>query len=35
MQENSDGIVYTKTCSDEESASLLVNNVRLAGTVQL
>lgn len=35
MQENSDGIVYTKTCSDEESASLLVNNVRLVGTVQL
>ena len=36
MQENSDGsIVFTKTCSDEENASLSVNNVRLAGTVQL
>lgn len=35
MQENSDGTTFTKTCSDEETASLSVNNVRLAGTVQL
>ena len=35
MQENSDGTTFTKTCSDEENASLSVNNVRLAGTVQL
>ena len=35
MQENSDGITFTKTCSEEEIASLSVNNVRLAGTVQL
>lgn len=33
MQENSDGIVFTKTCSEEEIASLSVNNVRLTGTV--
>lgn len=33
-QTNSDGsIVYTKTCSEEESASLSVNNVRLTGTL--
>ena len=35
MEENSDGITYTKTCSDEEIASLSVNNVRLTGTVRL
>ena len=35
IQTNSDGTTLTKTCSDEESASLSVNNVRLAGTVQL
>lgn len=32
---NSDGTVFTKICSDEENASFSVNNVRLAGTVQL
>ena len=31
MQENSDGIAYIKTCSEEEIASLSVNNVRLTG----
>ena len=35
IQTNSDGTTLTKTCSDEEIASLSVNNVRLAGTVQL
>ena len=35
MQENSDGLTYTKTCSDEEIASLSVNNVRLTGTFTL
>lgn len=30
-----DSIIYTKTCSDEEIASLSVNNVRLTGTVRL
>ena len=35
MQEDSDGIKFVKTCSEEEIASLSVNNVRLAGTVQL
>ena len=30
-QESSDGIVFTKTCSEEEIASLSVNNVRLTG----
>lgn len=35
IQTNSDGIIYTKTCSDEEIASLSVNNVRLTGTFQL
>ena len=35
IQTNSDGTTLTKTCSDEESASLSVNNVRLTGTVQL
>lgn len=35
-QTNSDGnIVYTKTCSEEEIASLSVNNVRLTGTLSL
>lgn len=34
-QTNSDGIILTKTCSDEEIASLSVNNVRLTGTVRL
>lgn len=33
MQTNSDGIVFTKTCSDEEIASLSVNSVRLTGIV--
>ena len=35
MQENSDGIIFIKTCSEEEIASLSVNNVRLTGTVRL
>ena len=36
IQTNSDGsIVYTKTCSAEEIASLSVNNVRLTGTFSL
>ena len=35
IQTNSDGTTFTKTCSAEEIASLSVNNVRLAGTVQL
>lgn len=35
IQTNSDGTTLTKTCSNEEIASLSVNNVRLAGTVQL
>ena len=35
IQTNSDGTTLTKTCSEEEIASLSVNNVRLAGTVQL
>lgn len=35
IQTGSDGTTCTKTCSEEESASLSVNNVRLAGTVQL
>ena len=34
IQTNSDGTTLTKTCSAEEIASLSVNNVRLAGTVQ-
>ena len=33
MEENSDGIIFTKTCSEEEIASLSLNNVRLTGTV--
>ena len=33
MQENPDGVTFTKTCSDEENASLSVNNVRLTGTI--
>ena len=32
MQESSDGVTFTKTCSDEEISSLSVNNVRLTGT---
>ena len=32
MQKNSDSITFTKTCSEEEIASLSVNNVRLTGT---
>ena len=35
MQENSDGITFVKTCSEEEIASLSVNNVRLTGTLSL
>lgn len=35
MQEDSDGIVFIKTCSEEEIASLSVNNVRLTGTFTL
>ena len=36
MEENSDGsITFTKTCSEEEIASLSVNNVRLTGTLSL
>ena len=35
MEENSDGIIFTKTCSEEEIASLSVNNVRLTGTLSL
>ena len=35
MQENSDGIKFVKTCSEEEIASLSVNNVRLIGTFTL
>lgn len=35
MQKGSDGITFTKTCSEEEIASLSVNNVRLTGTLQL
>ena len=34
-QEKSDGIIFTKTCSEEEIASLSVNNVRLTGTFRL
>ena len=34
METNPDGTAFTKTCSEEEIASLSVNNVRLAGTVQ-
>lgn len=34
IQTNSDGTTFTKNCSNEEIASLSVNNVRLAGTVQ-
>lgn len=34
MQENSDGFAFFRICSDEEIASLSVNNVRLTGTVQ-
>lgn len=34
IQTSSDGTTLTKTCSAEEIASLSVNNVRLAGTVQ-
>ena len=36
METNPNGsIVYTKTCSDAEFASLSINNVRLTGTVRL
>lgn len=35
MQEVPNGITFIKICSKEEIASLSVNNVRLAGTVQL
>lgn len=35
METNPDGTTFTKTCSDEEIASLSVNNVRLTGTVSL
>ena len=34
MQENSDGVTFFRTCSDEDIASLSVNNIRLTGTVQ-
>ena len=36
METNPNGsIVYTKTCSDAEFASLSINNVRLRGTIRL
>ena len=35
MQEDPDGILFTKTCSDAEIASLSVNNVRLAGILSV
>lgn len=35
METNPNGTTFTKTCSDEEIASLSVNNVRLTGTVSL